>query len=385
MSKKRSTQPSHIATARRIGALGTLAAIAMLQIACGGRTQRDVTTDSADGTLGEPISSGVSMTDTSAGTLTMPNGAQQAVLDQLAMLGGKPLPTLTPEEARRQPTPADAVKALLEKNGRSTAPEPVSSVVDRTVPGPGGAIPVRVYTPAGTGPLPMVVYYHGGGFVIANLDTYDASARALANASGAIVVSVQYRKAPEHKFPAAHDDAYAAYAWVVANGAQWNGDVSRVSLAGESAGGNLALSTAIAARDKQIQMPVSILAVYPIAGTDTNTESYNTHASAKPLSRPLMQWFLDHYTRTPADAQDTRLNIVAANLAGLPPTTIVTAQFDPLHSEGVKMASRLEAAGVTVRHRHYEGVAHEFFGQGAVVPMAKEAVQFAAEGLRAGF
>ncbi len=267
-----------------------MAAISLSLAACGPRTQRGVTTQSADGTLADTRDTAVGVTGSGSFTATVPNRAQQDVLDQLGMLGGKPLETLTPAEARRQPTPTDAVKALLEKSGQSTAPEAVASVINRTIPGPGGDIPVRVYTPAGAGPFPLVVYFQGGGFVIGSLDVYDASARALTNASRAIVVSVAYRKAPEHKFPAAHDDTYAAYAWVVANGRDLNGDVSRVALAGESAGGNLAMSTAIAARDRSLQMPVAVLAVYPIAGTNTNTESYNAHAAAKPLSRPLMRW-----------------------------------------------------------------------------------------------
>ncbi len=366
--------------------------IATLQTACSGRSERNGRTGSADGTLGEPLTvSATEMDAQAAGGMPMetvaatPRPAQQAVLDQLAQLGGKPMQTLAPVEARKQPTPADAVAALLKSEGRSTAPEAVGTVTNRSFPGPGSDVPIRVYTPVGDGPFPVVVYFHGGGFVIADLDTYDASARALTNAANAIVVSVQYRKAPEHKFPAAHDDAYAAYEWVLANANMLGGDPSRVALAGESAGGNLAIATAIAARDKNIQAPASVLAVYPIAGTDTNTDSYRVYADAKPLSRPLMQWFFDHYMRTPADAQDTRLNLVAANLADLPPTTIVSAQIDPLRSEGESIAARLRAAGVTVRSRTFDGVAHEFFGQGAAVPLAREAVRFGAEGLTSAF
>ncbi len=364
--------------------LGSLCVL-FVAAACSTPAQRTIVTQTSNGTLADTLASQAEDAAPNNRSTGTPNDAQQRVLDQLAMMGGKSLVTLTASEARRQPTPADAVKALLEKNGRSTAPEPVANVVNRTIPGPGGALPVRIYTPDGAGPFPLIVYFQGGGFVIANLDTYDASARALANGARAIVVSVEYRKAPEHKFPAAHDDAYAAYAWVVANGRQFNGDVSRVALAGESAGGNLALSTAIAARNKSLQTPVAILAVYPIAGTSTNTESYREHANAKPLSRPLMEWFFAHYMRTSDDAADTRLNLVAADLSGLPATTIITDQFDPLNSEGLMIARRLAAAGVTVQHRNYDGVAHEFFGQGAAVPLAKEAVRFAAQELRTQF
>ncbi len=365
--------------------MGTLGVFLFVFSACSTPAQRDVVTQISNGTLADTVQARAYDASTNNRNMSTPNNTQQQVLDQLAMLGGKSLITLTPSEARQQPTPADAVKALLEKSGQSAAPEAVASVINRTIPGPGSPLPVRIYTPAGGGAFPLIVYFQGGGFVIADVDTYDASARALANAAQAIVVSVEYRKAPEHKFPAAHDDAYAAYAWVVANGNSFNGDVSRVALAGESAGGNLALATAIAARDKSIQMPVAILAVYPITGTNTNTDSYREHADAKPLGRPLMQWFFSHYMRTPDDASDTRLNLVAADLSRLPPTTVITVQFDPLNSDGLMIARRLEAAGVSVQHRNYAGVAHEFFGQGAVVPLAKQAVGFAAQQLRTQF
>ena len=341
--------------------------------------------DSAAGALGDSANM-TGMMDSTA--MAMPATAvaeQQAVLDELGTLGGKPMETLSAEEARQQPTPTDAVMSLLKKQGKPTTPEAVGSVVNRTIPGPGGALPVRIYTPAGAGPFPVIVYYHGGGFVIATIDTYDGSARALTNAAGAVVVSLEYRKGPENKFPAAHDDAYAAYQWALANSASIKGDPARVALAGESAGGNLALATAIAARDKKIQMPVSILAVYPVAGNDTNTVSYRENANAKPLSRAMMGWFFKHYTNSPADAQDPPLNLLGADLKGLPPTTIVTAQIDPLRTEGETLAAKLREAGVTVSYRNFDGVAHEFFGQGAVVQQAKEAVQFAADGLMSGF
>lgn len=310
---------------------------------------------------------------------------QLAVLDALAALNGKPIESLSPSEARQQPTPTDAVKSVLMKEERAVAPEPVGSVADRTIPGPGGPLPVRVYTPEGTGTFPVIVYFHGGGFVIATNDTYDASARALANAAKAVVVSVEYRKAPEHKFPAAHDDALAAYRWAISSAASLRGDAGRIALAGESAGGNLAVSTAIAALAAGVQAPVAILAVYPVAGSDTTTASYQQNATAKPLNRAMMTWFFDHYTRSPADGRDPRLNLLLADLKGLPPTTIVTAQVDPLRTDGELLAARMKAAGVDVSLRNYERVAHEFFGQGAVLPAARDAVAFAADGLKKGF
>lgn len=313
------------------------------------------------------------------------SGDMQPVLDALAALGAQPVETLTPEAARRQPTPADAVKRVLEMQGRSTAPEPVGKVEDRMIPGPGGQIPVRIYTPAGTGPFPVIVYTHGGGWVIATIDTYDASTRALTNAANAIVVSVEYRKGPENPFPAAHDDSFAAYQWVLANAASIGGDPMRVATAGESAGGNLALATAMTARDRNVRLPVHVLAVYPIADGDTESPSYTEHADAKPLSRAGMQWFFRHALRNPADAADPRISLIRADLRGLPPTTIINAQIDVLRSDGEELAARLRSAGVAVEREVYEGVVHEFFGMTAVTDEARQAVSEAASGLREAF
>lgn len=321
-----------------------------------------------------------------APAMAQPDSQMQAVLDQLAALDPKPLETLTAAEARKQPSAADAVKALLKKQGKSTAPDPAVKTVDRTIPGPGGAIPVRVYTPvAGTGPFPVIVYYHGGGWVIANIQTYDAGARALSKLANAVVVSVGYREAPENKFPAAHDDAFAAYQWVLKNAASIKGDPNKVATAGESAGGNLAVATAMAARDAGVKLPVYVVAVYPVAGSDTNTVSYRENAMAKPLSKAAMVWFLDKYARSPADWKDPRIDLVHANLKGLPPTTVITDQIDPLRSEGEMLAQNLKNAGVDVRYKNYDGVTHEFFGMGAVLDKAKDANQYAADGLKGGF
>lgn len=315
-----------------------------------------------------------------------PDAQMKAVLDELAALGGKPFHTLTAAEARKQPTPADAVKALMAKQGKSTAPEPGVRATDRTIPGPAGAMPVRVYTPeTGTGPFPVLVYYHGGGWVIANKEVYDAGPRSLSKLANAVVVSVGYRQGPENRFPAAHDDAYAAYDWVLKNAASINGDPARVAVGGESAGGGLAVSTSLMAREKGIKLPVYQMVVYPIAGTDTNTPSYIENADAKPLGRAGMEWFFENYLSSDADRQDPRVNLVAADLKGLPPTIIINAQIDPLRSEGEALAERLRAAGVVVEQRTFPGTAHEFFGMAAVIDKAKEAQQMVANGLKAAF
>jgi len=230
-----------------------------------------------------------------------------------------------------------------------------------------------------------VVYYHGGGWVIADLDTYDASPRALSNLANAVVVSAHYRQGPEHKFPAAHQDAFAAYRWVLSNAKSLKGDPSRVAVGGESAGGNLAAAVSMMARDSGAQMPVHQVLVYPIAGYDVNTPSYLENAEAKPLNKPMMQWFFEQYLRSPADGKNPLIDLVHANVQGLPGTTVIGAQIDPLRSEGKELADRLKDSGVQVDYKSYDGAAHEFFGMGAVLDDAKTAQQQVAGGLRKAF
>ncbi|MYN24822.1 alpha/beta hydrolase fold domain-containing protein [Duganella sp. CY42W] len=307
----------------------------------------------------------------------------QKVLDALASLGGKPIETLSPDEARKQPTPADAVKKVLADMKKSTAPEPGVTVKDMTVTGPAGSFPVHIYTPEGTGPFPVMVYFHGGGFVIADTKTYDASPRALAKLSKAIMVAVDYHRAPENKFPVAPNDAYAAYEWTLAHAKEFNGDPSRVAVGGESAGGNLATVVSMMARDKKAAMPLMQLLVYPVVSDDMTTPSYVKNADAKPLNKPMMAWFFKHYAGDPANPY--ALPLKAASLKGLPPATIIAAEIDPLLSEGKTYADRLKKDGVTVSYKEYAGVTHEFFGMGAVVDKAKQAEQFAADALTKAF
>jgi acetyl esterase len=291
-------------------------------------------------------------------------------------------------EARLNPTPADAVKVLLRKQGRSTAPEDLVPGVrshDITISAATGELPARIYTPAGVGPFPVIVYFHGGGWVIADKNVYDGGARGLAKAAGAVVVSVDYRQAPEHKFPAAWDDALAAYQWVSANAASLNGDPARLALAGESAGGNLAVATALAVRDTGGTPPRHVLAVYPVAQTSLNTESYLENAIAKPLNRAMVAWFVEKLIRSEEDLSDPRLSLIDADLRGLPPVTIINARIDPLRSDGAKLRHALEKAGVPVEREEYEGVAHEFFGAAAVLEKARQAQQYAGQRLRASF
>ncbi len=315
-----------------------------------------------------------------------PDPQMQAVLDQLAALGGKPIEKSTPEAARKQPGPPDAVKALLKKLGKSTDPEKVAATKDITIPGPAGKLASRVYTPEGDGPFPVLVYYHGGGWVIADIDAYDASCRALCNAAQCVVVSCDYRRAPEHPAPAAHDDAFAAYQWVLKHTKDWNGDEKRLAIAGESAGGNLAAVVCMKARDAKIQTPLHQLLVYPVTDANFDTESYKLNADAKPLNKEMMRWFFAHYTGNQAPAKVLALlPLQAKDLSGLPTATIITADIDPLRDDGKKYAAALEKAGVKVRYKNYEGVTHEFFGMGAVVDKSKDAVKYAAEGLNTVF
>ncbi|WP_295853365.1 alpha/beta hydrolase [uncultured Xylophilus sp.] len=312
----------------------------------------------------------------------------QMVLDAHASLKPKPIETLTPAEARKQPTPADAVNKVLKQQSQPTKPEllvPGITAKDTTVAGAAGQIPARIYTPKGRGPFPVIVYYHGGGWVIADRKVYDGGARMLAKQANAVVVSVDYRRAPEAKFPAAWDDALAAYRWTAANAGKIKGDPAKLALAGESAGGNLAVATAIAARDAGLPKPLHVLSVYPVAQTSLETPSYNTYADAKPLNRPMVKWFVDQLTRSPADLQDVRLQLVNANLMGLPPVTIVNAQIDPLLDDGAQLEAALRKANVPVERKVYDGATHEFFGMAAVVQKARDAQAFAGQRLKQAF
>lgn len=301
-----------------------------------------------------------------------------AVIEQLDAFGAPPLPEMAPAQARKAKTPTDAVEALLRKTGMPPM-QPAVAIDHRVVPGPTPqGVLVRTYTPVqGSGPLPVIVYYHGGGWVIADLDTYEPSARALAEKAGAVVVSVAYRQAPENKFPAAHEDAFAAYRWVVENAGTIGGDPNRIAVVGESAGGNLAVATVLQAREQGVRLPVHIVSVYPIADGDTESPSYAEHANAKPLGRAGMQWFFEQYLRGPQDARDPRISLVSADVSGLPPTTIINAQIDPLRSEGEQLAERMRQAGVQVEQRTFRNVTHEFFGMAAVLEQAEEAQNLA--------
>ena len=310
----------------------------------------------------------------------------QAVLDELPRLGAMPIETLTPVKARISPSAADAAKAAMRRQGMSVAPDPAVSTMDVAY-GPDAMQYARIYKPVGAtrgrNAVPVIVYYHGGGWVIADVNTYDATPRLLAKQLNAIVVSVEYRHAPEFKFPAQHDDAAMAYRWTLANAASWGGDPAKIALAGESAGGNLAVATAIYARDNRLTTPLHVLSIYPIANSSKTLPSRMDSATAKPLNTPMLGWFGYYYAKSMADQADPRLNLVAADLRNLPPTTIVNAQIDPLRSDGETLAEAMRAAGDRVEQRTFKGVTHEFFGMGKIVRGADEANTYAVERLRA--
>ena len=310
-----------------------------------------------------------------------------AVIEELGRLAPTPLDQLTPQQARQQPTFKDAVNSLLDKN---KIPRPTANVTisERMISGSGGAqIRAKIYTPRNVaGPLPVIVYYHGGGWVIGSPEVYEYSTLALAEEVGAVVVSVDYRLSPEFKFPTAHEDAYSAYQWVKNNAALINGNPAKVAVAGESAGGNMAITVSMMARDRGLSLPTHILSVFPVANNDLNTPSYNQYANAKPLYRSLVQYFVANYFNSPADGDSPLISLVdVANLTGLPPTTIIAAEIDPLQSEGMILRDKLQSVGVPVTYQLFTGATHEFFGMYAIVPQAQEAQTLAATQLRNAF
>ena len=301
---------------------------------------------------------------------------------------GTPIVNLTPHDARQQFSAEDAAKIIERGVGTAEAPMPVGKVQDGlTIDGPdGNKIPIRIYTPEGVGPFPVTLYFHGGGFVIATIDTYDASARELCNYAKSIVVSVEYRKAPEAPFPAARRDAIASYKWVINNIGQYGGIQTKIAVAGESAGGNLAIEVALAARNEDLQRPTHQLLVYPVTSSNLNQTSDILYTnSSLPLTTAGLAYFFKYYVPDSSEGNDPQVAPINADLKGLPPTTIIAAELDPLESDGQAYAAKLSQAGNSVAYRIYPGTTHEFFGMGSVVNKAKQAEFFAASRLAASF
>ena len=296
--------------------------------------------------------------------------AVQALLDQLEEAGGPDISEQTPAEAR----------AMIEGFAMMQlgAPEP-AVMFDRTVPGPAGEIPVRVYAAEGDN-LPVLVFYHGGGWVVGNIDSHDGTCKQLlAELGEAIVVSVDYRLAPEHKYPAAADDCYAVAAWAAENAEQIGGDGGRLAVCGDSAGGNLSAVVAQMARDRG--GPSIAAQVLHVPVTDHNYEwpSYSENAEGYLLTRASMVWFWDHYLPNTEAGQDAYASPYrAADVSNLPPALVQTAEYDPLRDEGEAYGERMREAGVEVEVHRYDGNIHDPFMMFAVNPAGVEALKEAA-------
>ncbi len=299
----------------------------------------------------------------------------QAMLDQMAAAGGPAMSELPVADAR-------ALYRVMQPPAPQIA---VGSVVDRRIPGPGGELPVRIYTPEGKGPFPVCVHFHGGGWVIGDLDTHDAQCRDLCNLAGCIVVAVDYRLAPEHRFPAAAEDCYAATTWVAANAAAIGGRPDRIAVAGDSAGGNLAAVVSQMARDRKGPKLALQVLVYPVTDTAFDTPSYRENAEGYLLTRASMEWFWDHYCPPAERKNPYAAPARAKDLAGLPPALVLTAEFDPLRDEGERYAERLRAAGVSVECIRYDGLLHGFFSTSHLLDAGRPGMEKAAAALKHAF
>jgi acetyl esterase/lipase len=311
------------------------------------------------------------------------DGDMLKVLDAYLALGPKPAETLIVEEARRQPTLAQAARTVAAQRGVDLSQGVRTEEI--TYPAARDVLAARIYRPDDRPDRPLLAYFRGGGWVLGGLDEYDAGPRAMARQTGAVVVSFDYRSAPEHPFPAAHEDALAAYHWLLSEGSAL-GDARRIAVMGEGAGGNLACNVAMWARDEGERRPCAMALVTPLAGADLRSESYNECGEVRPLTRSRMEWFLTQLLGDPARAeQEGRINLVEADLHDLPPATVITAELDPLRTDGEILRDRLEASGDRVRGKTYRGVTHGFFGLGPLVRAAGSAQAMVAHDLKRAF
>ncbi|MEU3413183.1 alpha/beta hydrolase [Streptomyces sp. NPDC006658] len=302
----------------------------------------------------------------------------RTLYDRRAAEGARPLYTMTLHEAR-----AADLAAIRAASG---TPEPVREVHDLTVPGPGGPLPVRVYRPAGEGPLPVLVYFFGGGWTLGSLDTSDALCRALANSAGCLTVSVGYRLAPEHKFPAAPEDCFAGLRWAAGHAGRFGGDASRLAVAGDSAGGNLAAAVTLMARDAGGPKLLTQLLVYPNTDYLADTPSRRENTDPLLFNDKSVHWYWDNYLATPEDgAHPLASPLRAADHAGLPPALVITAEYDPLRDEAEGYARRLRECGVPAETTRYPGTTHGFFTMSGTLDAARRAVEQAARHLRTAF
>ena len=276
--------------------------------------------------------------------------------------------------------------AMAATSALNANPEPVALVENRTIPGPAGEIPVRIYTPEGTGPLPILLFFHGGGWVLCNLDTHDGVARRLANHAQCIVISVDYRLAPEHPFPLPLDDCCAATRWAATEATSFGGDPTRLAVAGDSAGGNLAAATALRLRDEDGPRICHQLLIYPALDAQCATASFVENQTGYFLTADAMRWFWGLYLGEDGDSRDPYASPSRSNnLSGVPPATIFTAEFDPLRDEGEAYAEKLEGFGVRCDLKRYPGIIHGFFQMHDLLPKARQAVEHACQNLREAF
>jgi acetyl esterase/lipase len=293
----------------------------------------------------------------------------------LAELGTPPFGTVPAPQARE----AFAARPLPPAG-------PIHRVEDRLIPGPGGEIPVRIYHPSDAPQLPVLVWYHGGGWVVGTLDGSDHTCRELANAAGCIVVSVDYRLAPENKFPASPDDCEAAYYWVLENAGSFGGDERRVAVGGDSAGGNLAAVVSLRAKEAGRPLPVFQLLVYPVTDADFQRASYVANAEGYVLTEAGMRWFWEQYVSSPSELLHPHAAVLrASDVTGLPAALVITAEFDPLRDEGEAYGEMLRQAGVPVTVTRYDGVIHGFYGMFHVIDRGRDAIRESAEHLSKAF
>lgn len=301
----------------------------------------------------------------------------ETFLRQLEEMGGSALNEMSPVEAR------EALAATVESSGE---PEPVGEVTNRAIPGPLGDIQIRVYTPEGSGPFPALVYFHGGGWVAGDLEMVNAMCTMLSNRAEAVVVSVDYRLAPEHKFPVPLMDCYAATQWVSASAAELGVDPERIAVGGDSAGGNLAAAVAAVARDKGTPDLAYQVLFYPVTNLGYETESYLENGSGYFLTTDMMRWFWGHYLESEEVSSDIRASpLLMEDASGLPSAFVVTAEFDPLRDEGETYAEMLREAGNEVTAKRYDGQIHGFVTRCGVMDVGKQAIDDAAAQLRQAF
>ena len=301
----------------------------------------------------------------------------ESVLKMMASSGAPAIESLSPPQAREMMT-----QFFRPPPGSE---EPVGKVENRNIPGPAGQIPVRVYTPKGNPPFPILVFFHGGGFVLGDLDSHDMTCRSLTNQAGCVTVAVDYRLAPEHKFPAAVDDCYAATVWISEHAAEVGGDAKRLAVGGDSAGGNLSAVVSMLARDRGKPAIRFQLLVYPGCDATCSMESHRVNTEYF-LTPALIKYFYGHYLRNEEDRKDPRMSIVLAkDFSRLPPALVITAEYDPLRDEGEALAEKLKSGGTPVKLTRYPGQIHGFFTMANFLDAGKKAVSEAAQALRAGF